>query len=311
MRVTNQMMLNNYLNNLNDNMESLNEIETQISTEKRINSLSDDPVGLISVMQCKVKLYKTEQYEKNIDSGLTWLTQTETAASSLNDLVQLAYETAVGLSTDTMTTEDKEAAGELIAQLRDEVIDIGNSQSGDKYIFGGYNVKNAPFTVDASGNILYNGLDLTDDTNADLISEDEKTITYEIGYETTIDISIAGTKLFGMGDDNVYSILDNFYNSLMSDADADTLNGYIDQLLSSQSNVLSIEAKVGGMTNRLELLQNRYEEDSLSYTELQSKIENVDLAEAVMNYEMAETVYSAALKIGSQIIQLSLIDFLN
>ncbi len=311
MRVTNKMMLNNYLNNLNNNLKSMDEIQTQISKEKKINRLSDDPVGLITVMQCRTKLYKTEQYKKNIDNGLTWLTQTETSAASLNEVIQMAYEIAIEVSSDTVSTEDKAAAAELIAQLRDEIVDIGNSQSSDKYVFSGYNVKKAPFEADGSGNILYNGLDLTNDLDPDLIAEDEMSITYEIGYETTMDISIAGTKLFGMGDDNIYTVLDNFYNSLKSDADAQTLNGYIDKLLDNQSNVLSIEAKVGGMTNRLELLKNRYEDNTLSYTELQSKVEDVDLAEAVMNYEMAENVYTAALKIGADIVQLSLIDFLN
>ena len=311
MRITNNMMLNNYLSNLNNNLESLTEAQTQTATGKRINKLSDDPVGLISVMQCDVKLYKTEQYQENVDKALTWLDQTESSASALNEVIQTAYETVVELSNDYVTEDDKAAAAELISQLRDEVLSIGNSQSEDKYLFGGYNVNNAPFTLDASGNILYNGLDLTDDTNADLIAEDENVITFEIGYEMTMDISISGSELFGMGDDNIYSVMDDLYNALISDASADELNDYVEKLQNNQSNILATQAKLGGRVNRLELVQNRYEEDLLSYTELESKIEDVDIAEAVMNYEMAETVYNAALNMGSEIIQMSLVDFLN
>ncbi|MDD5018155.1 MAG: flagellar hook-associated protein FlgL [Eubacteriales bacterium] len=311
MRITNSMMLNNYLSNLNDNLESLTEKQTQVSTGKRINKLSDDPVGLISVMQCDVKLYKTEQYNQNVENALTWLDQTEAATLSLNDVIKTAYETVIELANDYVTAEDKEAAAEMIAQLRDEVLAIGNSQSEDEYLFGGYNINNTPFTVDASGNILYNGLDLTDETSVDLIAENEQVITYEIGYETTMDISISGSELFGMGEDNIYTVFDNLYNALISDADAEELNDYIEKLQDNQSSVLAIEAKIGGRINRLELVQNRYEEDYLSYTELKSNIEDVDLAEAAMNYEMAETVYTAALNIGSKIIQLSLVDFLN
>jgi flagellar hook-associated protein 3 FlgL len=75
--------------------------------------------------------------------------------------------------------------------------------------------------------------------------------------------------------------------------------------------VLTIEAKVGGMVNRLELLQNRYEEEDLTYKELKSNVENVDIAEAYTNYSMAKTVYDAALKVGTQIIQASILDYLK
>jgi flagellin-like hook-associated protein FlgL len=68
---------------------------------------------------------------------------------------------------------------------------------------------------------------------------------------------------------------------------------------------------VGGMVNRLELLQNRYEKEDLVYKEQKSKVEDVDIAEAYMNYSMAEMVYSSALKVSTQIIQASILDYLK
>jgi flagellar hook-associated protein 3 FlgL len=122
---------------------------------------------------------------------------------------------------------------------------------------------------------------------------------------------VTGTELLGMGDDNIYTILDNLYNALMNDASAEELSPYIDQIKSRQSDVLSVAAQIGGRVNRLELIANRYEEDSLMYTDMKSKLEDVDQAEAVMNFKMAEYVYTAALQIGSKIIQPSLVDFLS
>ncbi len=311
MRVTSKMMLGNYLNNINNNLSTLTKLQTQQATGKRINKVSDDPTGFISSMKVRVKLYKTEQYERNVGNALSWLDQTESSFMELNEVIKSAYDTAVNQSTGTMSPEDKRAAAELIGQLRDHVIDIGNTKSGDKYIFGGYNVSNAPFKADGAGGIMYNGLDLTDATNAALLAENDAKIEYAVGFNITMDISTTGTELFGMGDDNIYSILDGFYNALMSDAPSDELGSYITKLQDAQDRVLSLGAEIGGKTNRLELIQNRFEEDVLTYTERKSNIENVDQAEAIMNYKMAEAIYIASLQIGASIIQPSLLDFLK
>lgn len=311
MRVTNSMLLSNYLKNVNSNLNSVGEMQQQMATGKRINKISDDPIGAISSMQVRTKLYKTEQYQKNVDKALSWLDESESSVLELNEVLKSAYETAVNQSTGTMDPQDKAAAAELIGQLRDHLVTIGNAKSGDKYIFGGYNVTNAPFQVDASGNIKYNGVDLTDEANAALTDMADDSINFSVGFNITLGISINGAKLLGTGDDNLYTMLDDFYNALNADATPQELSGFITKIQDAQNNVLSIEAEIGGKTNRLELIQNRFEDDILTYTDRKSKIEDVDEADAIMNYKMAETVYQASLQVGGDIIQLSLVDFLK
>lgn len=311
MRITNNMLSSNFLKNLNVNLANLTDYQRQISTGKVINSLSDDPVKLISSMGCKIKLNKLAQNQSSIGSAITWLDQTESAVSELNEVIKSAYETAVETANDDITADDKAAAAEYILQLRDQALTLANNQSSDKYIFGGYNVNNAPFTVDGAGNIFYNGLDLTDTSNPDLAAAGAQSIAYEIGYNITMDISITGTELLGTGEDNIYSLLNGLAEALRSDAGAQEISGYMTKLQNGQSNVLMTQAKVGGMINRLELLQNRYEDQTLSYTEQKSNIEDVDIAEAYIYYNTAQTVYNAALQVGTEIIQRSILDYID
>ena len=128
MRITNNMLKGNYLNNLNTNLEKVKQLQTQVATGKRITKMSDDPVGVISVLQCGARLNRFEQYGENIDNAQSWLQQTETSVLELNDIIKQAYETAVEMANGYLGDEDKMAAAELIAQLRDHVITIGNSQ---------------------------------------------------------------------------------------------------------------------------------------------------------------------------------------
>jgi flagellar hook-associated protein 3 FlgL len=306
------MLLSNYLRNISSNLGTVGKMQQQMASGKRITKISDDPIGVISSMQVRVKLYKSEQYKKNVDRALTWLDETESSILELNEVIKTAYETVVGQATDTMDEEERSAAAQLIKQLRDHVVTIGNAKSNDKYIFGGYNVSNAPFEVDASGNIIYNNLDMNDSANAAALDAmAQESIRYSVGFNITMDVSTTGVELLGTGDNNIYKILDDLYNALESNTSNDGLTGFTAKLQNKQNDVLSIAAEIGGKVNRLELIQNRFEEDILTYTDRKSKIEDVDQAEAIMNYKMAQSVYEASLQIGSQIIQPSLVNFLK
>jgi len=305
------MMQDNYLKCLSRNMGKMVSLQYQMATGKRLNKMSDDPVDAMSVMQFRVKLYKSERYRESVERGLTWLQQTESSVKELNEILKSAYETVIQISNDWLGDDDKNAAAELIGQLRDHVLTIGNAQSGTQYIFGGYNTKKAPFTVDSSGKLLYNGLDLMDAANPALIEESETNIEYEVGFNLRMNVSVNGVQLLGMGENNIYSVLDSLYNALKDGAPADELTAYAGKLQDAQSHVLAVLGDIGGRVNRLELIANRYDEDQLMYTDIKSKLEDVDQAEALMNFKMAEYVYNAALQVGSRIVQPSLVDFLK
>jgi len=311
MRITNNMMLKNYLNNLNSNLTTLTDYQYKVASNKNINKLSDDPVALISIMSANARLQKNAEYQETVQSAIAWLEQTDTAVYQLNEVIQSAYETLVNAANDSMAPEDKASSAAYIAQLRDQVVVIANTQSGSKFLFGGYNVNSKPFVVDSTGKLLYNGYDMMDSANPDLELQKGQSLAFELGAGIVMDISITGVELLGAGEKNVYYVLDKIYDALMNDAPAAELGKYITDLQECQHNVLTTDAKVGGMINRLNLLKNRYEEEELTYREQKSILEDVDLAEAYTNYSMAMTVYNAALKVGTQIIQASILDYMK
>ncbi|MEL7608385.1 MAG: flagellar hook-associated protein FlgL [Bacillota bacterium] len=312
MRVTNSMITKNYLTNLNANMTTLSKYQTQMASGKRITTISDDPVGVLRSMQYRVNLYRSEQYQKNVDTAKSWLTQAETSVMELNSVITSAYESSIQASSAYITDQDKAAVAEMIGQLRDQVVTLANSQIGDKYIFGGYNTLQQPFKVDQTTGVLsYNGLDLSDDSNPALLAQNDQNLQLEIGFGLKTDVSMPGTKLLGTGDDNIYAVLDGLYKALKNGGSPQEIAGYSSKLQNAQSDVLSLAAEIGGRSNRLDLVNKRYDDDILNYTEMKSNVEDVDAAEIIMQYKMAEFTYLAALKTGNSIIQPSLVDYLN
>jgi flagellar hook-associated protein 3 FlgL len=180
-----------------------------------------------------------------------------------------------------------------------------------QYIFGGYNTTRQPFTVDAGGNILYNGVDMVTGDPADLAALQAEQMQFEVASGGLyINVSFTGVDILGTGTDNLYHILDSLYNDLTAGVPEATISAYADVLQEKQSEVLGRMADIGARTNRLELLKTRYEDDLVSYKTVKSRIEDADLAEVVMNYKMAEAVYTASLNAGSGIIQHTLLDYL-
>jgi flagellar hook-associated protein 3 FlgL len=306
------MLTDNYLRNLNNNLKKMLKQHTQIATGSRITKLSDDPVGAINVMNTGSKLERIEQYKTNISRAESWNQLTESSVMELNDIVKNAYEKAIQAANDHITPADKNAIAEEVGQLRDHLLSAANNQSGNKFLFGGFNTINPPFEVDsATGNLLYNGIAMSNPSDPALLAEAAQVTEFEVAYSVRLGVSISGPDLIGTGDDNIYAILDDMYNSLKADDSADVITGYADKLQNAQSRLLNLESVIGGRTNRLELIKNRHEEDDLNYTEIRSDIKDVDQAEALLQFSVTESIYTASLGIAAKILTPTLVEFLS
>lgn len=312
MRITTGMLSGGYMRNINNNLTQLQKYENQLSSQKRLTKLSDDPIGIIRSMEARVKLANIGRYQDDVDEAQKWLTQTETSLNELNEVIKKLYESSVQASTDTLNEDDRQATAELAAEMRDHLLTVGNSKFGDKYIFAGYNTSVPPFKVDgATGKLLYNGIDMSDPTNAQLGIESGQMIEYSIGLNLRMDVSMTGIQLMGTGEDNLYALMNNYYNALQSGAPASELAGYTDKFLAAQSRTLSNLAEIGGKTNRLKLLENRYAVDNVNFTEIKSKVEDIEVEEVTIQWKTAMSVYEYALKIGASIMQNTLVDYMR
>lgn len=321
MRVTNSMLVSNFMNNLNSSMGRLDGLQSQMATNKKFAHISDDPESVIYSRQARYKLYRLDQYGANVEMARDWLVHSEKSVLELSDILARAYEACVDAATDVKTETDKNKASEYIGQLRDQILHTLNTTFGDKYVYGGYNTvghtaagKNVPpFTVEG-GKLHFNGVDLTDPANAAAIEQLRKDVlTFDVGPGIEIPVTLNGIDLaYGSaGGDDLFSLLDGLYTTVNSGAGADAINAFIPKLQEAQNNILAYAAELGGRTNRLEMLMSRYEQDEINYTQMKSDAEDADQAEIIMRYKMAEAVYKAALSTGAYIIQPTLVDFLR
>ncbi|MDR2670146.1 MAG: flagellar hook-associated protein FlgL [Oscillospiraceae bacterium] len=310
-RVTNAMMINTFNRNLYRNAAKMERFQTQLATNRKIVRLSDDPVGVIKSLNARSRLAGIEQYQRNIQDAQSWLTQSESSVTELNTILKRVYELSVSLSNEVKTPEDRQAASYELKELLDQVITLGNATLGDKYLFGGYNVTKAPMAVDAvSGEMTFNGFSLYDPADLASVQALDEIISYEIGFGTDLPVSTSGVRFMGLGEDNVYHQIKEFYEKASS-AEMEDLKPFIGIFQRLQGNALALSAEIGGRQNRLELMTARFEQDFINYTQMKSDVEDLDQAEAIMYFSMAEAVYRAALSVGGRILQPTLADFLR
>jgi flagellar hook-associated protein 3 len=147
------MMFNNIVSNLAQATERTQEIQEVITSMKKINRLSDDPVGISKVVDYESHLSKLGQYKENITYGNSWLSMTDSVLLDMQNLVTEAKTIAIAQSTETATSETRQQAAVAVRNLYEQMINFANTKLGGSYIFGGSLTNSPPFNSDGT----YNG----------------------------------------------------------------------------------------------------------------------------------------------------------
>ncbi len=170
MRITNGMMVSQFLNDANGSLNRLANAQSVVDSTKRISNIADDPMATISALKARNKLSTLADYQSSIKTSDSYLAEAESSVSSLNTAVQSAYELIVSANSGSKTDTNLATISQELTNLRDEVLSIANSTMGTTYLFGGANTVGTssggtgtpPFSVDnATGHLMYNGIDMT------------------------------------------------------------------------------------------------------------------------------------------------------
>ncbi len=139
MRMTNKIMQNNSLYNINNNKELQDKLSTQMSTKKKISRPSDDPVIAIRALRLRSDVSQiTQYYSKNAKDAESWLKVTgdalETTAEILKSMAGLCTQGAVKV----FDASNVSIVVEQLKELKDEFYSTGNVDYAGRYMFTGY-----------------------------------------------------------------------------------------------------------------------------------------------------------------------------
>ena len=198
MRVTNNTMIHSIVRYLARQNEALFDRQNIIASGKKINTPSDDPLGMGKVLDYRQTIASIEQYQTNIQRGKTRLDVVEANLNLVDDLLEVVG--AIAQTEIGGTTESRQLAAENLKNLYDQILDQANSKFNDNYLFSGYQTKTAPFSRDDTQattfdqfTITYNG----DAGDMQFIVADNTTVTMDAdGQPIFHDASPGGIKIF-------------------------------------------------------------------------------------------------------------------
>lgn len=148
MRISDLMISNNYLRNLNDIRDKISVFNRQILTGEKIEKPSDSPVDTSKILRIKSQLGQTSTYQKNIQNSLSFLNETSFALQSIQSEVQ----NIIGKITE-LKNPINQGNLELYADMIDNslkiILDTSNSKVDGKYLFGGTDYSEKPFGISA------------------------------------------------------------------------------------------------------------------------------------------------------------------
>lgn len=137
MRVTQSMLSNNMLRNLNTSNGKMGKLQEQLSSGSKLTRPSDDPVASVKGMGYRTTLTKNAQYTRNMNEVNSWLDASDESLGQVGSALQRVQELVTQAANGTNTKDDREKMITEIKQIRAQIQDVANSKIGDNYIFSG------------------------------------------------------------------------------------------------------------------------------------------------------------------------------
>lgn len=171
MRITNKIMQRNNLSNINTNKVYQDKLSTQMSTQKKINRPSDDPVVAIRALRLRSNVTEvTQYYSKNIPDAESWLSVTEDALKNLTAIVTNMIAQCTKGSNGDLKTSDREIILEQLKALGEEVYCTGDADYAGRYVFTGYRTDTS-LSFAAEENLNYEITEQLDSTAIDKLTK--------------------------------------------------------------------------------------------------------------------------------------------
>ena len=294
MRVSTNFQFETYSNRISEAQSRYFEAQERVMTGKRFNRVSDDPVAAMTSISARSLRSRLDQLRRNLLVAQEYAGSTEHVLDETGRLARRAYTLAIQGASDATSQESREAMAREIGSLQERVVDLANTQgSGGKFFFAGQMSDTKPFSA-IGGTLTFAG--------------DTLPILVEVRPGETMRVNLENADTFFA---DVYNALENLRANLLggdigliSDQDVGAMRAVVDEIGAARG---TTGVKLADI-KRLETEGQRRIDD---LTKTISDNEDIDLADAITQMQMAETAYSAALQVTSQGFGLSLMDFLR
>ena len=276
--------------------QNMNTATQQLSTGKKVNELSDDPVAVAQLVQNHNQAGQDDQFLTNLN-GLQ--AKFQVADSTLSNVVSVLTR-AVSIGTEgangTLSQADRDSVAAEVQGLLSQMVNLGNTTYQGTYIFSGTAVTTQPFTQDPNSlAVSYNG--------------NSNTANVQLSNGVTIESGVPGDQLFQNGSGSVFGALQDLYNSLQTSTGMDTA---VTEVQNALSTVSTQRVFYGNALNQITTSENFLSQDKVNLSSQENDLVGVDPATAASDLAQAQIAYQSQLAATGRVLSLpSLLSFLK
>lgn len=338
MRVSTNQFHNQGIDAINKHQSEILDIQEKMSSGKRINKPSDDPVGMNQVHNLKKTMSQIETFKRNGEYAKSQLTLEETQIQTVVDAVQRARELTIQMMNDTYSPENRQATAQEIGQLIEHVKNVMNSKNPEKeLLFAGGNVKNqSAFVEDAVNPAASNGdryMAYIGSTNAGAtlyddranygsrfvqigFDADNKLNSDDLGDPARVRVTDNGAKVFDIPgatslpagvDKNVVNVMIKLKDDLDNGLQPDPAIG--EDFMKAIDNMSLRMAEIGGRQNRIETQKDAHESFRMALEERRMNIEEMDVVQGISDFTQKQNALQMAQQIFSKVQNMSLFNY--
>ena len=297
MRITQNTLFSNLINDLNRNRTEVARLQDDVSIGKSVNKASDDSRAFTSGRMIQNSLDRMAQYQKNIQSGLQQANTTENSLNGIIDQLIKLKSVAVKGANDSLDATDRSNLANEVASIRKTIIDQANAKSNDKYLFGGTNIVQPPFYENsgATGGV------------ADRSNTSE--LTTQISDAVNVSYSVTGKELRNTSAGDLFSVVKKVEDALKNN-DAQALNNSLSDIEKVTNHVTTLSAKIGDTINRMNFTSTQFDNSKINQKSDLSNLVDTDYAKAMSQIQQYQIAYQAALVTHSKITSMTLANYL-
>jgi len=296
MRVTSSMSLRMTMRNLSSSLERLQGSQRRLSSGKAIERVSDDPRAATDVLVLRGRIARHDQMDRTADDTRARLAVADQTLLGVSDSMIRAKELAVQASnTGVSDSESRSALAAEVRSLRSQLLSDANTEYLGRSIFGGT----------AAGPAY--------DAGTGALNGNSTVESRTVAEGVRVASNITGVQAFGdptSGTGDVFAVLDRLATAIESN-DSAAITSEHANLDQSRLRIGSALAEVGQRSAQLIDLGERSAIRRGQLVERLSTIEDVDLAEAVIDVTTFDTAHQAALAAAARAMPPSLAQYLR
>ena len=308
MRITSASAFESSVSNLQRRQQALTQSQEHLTSGKRVLKPSDDPAAAAQAERALAAEKRSIAQMRALDASRSAMQLSESALGNAGELVQQARDLLVGAGNGSYTDAERLTIVNAIRGLRDDLLAVANRSDGaGRYLFGGQGADGAPL-VDGTGGVSYSasaGQLLAASGEASPLSIDGRA-----AWLQAPDPANPGSTL------SLFDVMDRVVGELATPGRtaaqvAQTVSDGLGDFDAAADNLSSWRARSGDALNRIDRIGERLSQSKLDAQSERSDAEDLDMVQAISDFQSRQTGYDAALKTYSIVQKMSLFDYLR